>query len=390
MEFEESTQTPGLRLRGLRKTFGEVVAVDDLDLDVPEGATCALLGPSGCGKTTTLRLIAGLERPDAGTVEIGGEQVTGPGRSVPAERRRIGMVFQDYALFPHMDVAANVGYALGRRPDPERVEAALGTVGLGGLGKRNPHELSGGQQQRVALARALAPAPEVVLLDEPFSNLDLALRTQLRAEVREILRQSRQTAVFVTHDQGEALTIADRVAVMARGRIEQAATPEIIYAEPATPFVATFIGVANLVPAECRQGIATTRFGALRLIGPRETRPEGRALCLLRPEHFIVREAPDGPADVDAWQVVDRRFSGSEILLEVRSSDGLRVWVEAGDQVRRLGPGDRVDLRLREVETVAYPSTARPAARENAASSVMLEPGGEPPPVPVEIEPPVH
>jgi iron(III) transport system ATP-binding protein len=180
MEFDESSQDPGLRLRGLRKSFGDVVAVDGLDLDVPEGSICALLGPSGCGKTTTLRLIAGLEQPDAGTVEIGGEEVAGEKRSVAAERRRIGMVFQDYALFPHMDVAANVGYALGRRPDREKVEAALETVGLGGLGKRNPHALSGGQQQRVALARALVAEPRALLLDEPFSNLDAGLRRGAR------------------------------------------------------------------------------------------------------------------------------------------------------------------------------------------------------------------
>ena len=379
-----------LVMREVHKRFGPVVALDGLDLEVETGSMLAVLGPSGCGKTTALRVVAGFEQPDAGTVDISGRRVASRSASVPPERRRVGVVFQDFALFPHLSVRDNVAYGVRRDPDHGvRVDELLELVGLRGDARRMPHELSGGMQQRVALARALAPRPDLVLLDEPFSNLDLALRTQLRAEVREILRQSRQTAVFVTHDQGEALTIADRVAVMARGRIEQAATPEIIYAEPATPFVATFIGVANLVPADCRQGIATTRFGALRLIGRRETRPEGRALCLLRPEHFIVREAPDGPADVDAWQVVDRRFSGSEILLEVRSSDGLRVWVEAGDQVRRLGPGDRVDLRLREVETVAYPSTARPA-RESAISPVMPEPGSESLPVSVEIEPPVH
>src|SRR5215218_7729041 len=216
MELEEPNLTPGLRLRGLRKSFGDVVAVDGLDLDVPEGAICALLGPSGCGKTTTLRLIAGLERCDAGTIEIGGKQVEGPGGSVAAERRRIGMVFQDYALFPHMDVAANVGYALGRRPDRARVEGALEAVGLGGLGARNPHELSGGQQQRVALARALVAEPRALLLEE----------------VREILTEQKLTSVFVTHDQEEALSVADVVAVVNEGKVEQVGTPEDVYSRP--------------------------------------------------------------------------------------------------------------------------------------------------------------
>jgi iron(III) transport system ATP-binding protein len=203
---EPSPDTPGrgaaLRLRGLRKRFGDVVAVDDLDLEIEPGTTCALLGPSGCGKTTTLRLIAGLEDLDAGSIEIGGETVSTAQRSLPAERRSIGMVFQDYALFPHLDVAGNVGYGLGRRPDRKRVEAMLATVGLAGLGPRYPHELSGGQQQRVALARALITEPRAVLLDEPFSNLDAGLREKVRGEAREILQAQGVTSVFVTHDQG--------------------------------------------------------------------------------------------------------------------------------------------------------------------------------------------
>ena len=214
-------------------------------------------------------------------------------------------------------------------------------------------------QQRVALARALAPRPDVLLLDEPFSSLDQAMRTQLRAEVRQILREARQSAIFVTHDQAEALTIADRVAVMARGRILQVATPELIYAEPATPFVATFVGVANLVRGHVHHGLAETRFGRVRIVGHGRSRPEGAALCLLRPEHFGVVEASDGPASAGSWVVRDRRFSGSEILLEVVADDGERLWVEAGDRVRHLGLGDRVELTLRDVETVAFGRHAR-------------------------------
>jgi ABC-type Fe3+/spermidine/putrescine transport system ATPase subunit len=194
----------------------------------------------------------------------------------------------------------------------------------------------------------------VLLLDEPFSSLDQAMRTQLRAEVRQILREARQSAIFVTHDQAEALTVADQVAVMARGRVLQVATPELIYAEPATPYVATFVGVANLVPGDVHDGVGRTRFGPVTIAGGPAGRTEGHALCLLRPEHFSVREAPDGPADGSAWEVIDRRFSGSEILLELRARDGERLWVEAGSRVRHLGLGDRVAVRLRDIETVAF------------------------------------
>jgi iron(III) transport system ATP-binding protein len=387
-------EEPAVRLCGVAKRFGPVTALDRFDLELRSGAMLALLGPSGCGKTTALRLIAGFERPDAGTVDVGGRRVASSGASVPPERRRVGVVFQDFALFPHLSVRDNVSYGIRRDPDRDvRVDELLELVGLRGDDRRMPHELSGGMQQRVAIARALAPRPDVILLDEPFSNLDQALRTQLRAEVRQILRDAHQSAIFVTHDQGEALTIADEVAVMARGRIEQVAAPEVIYAEPSTPFVATFVGVANLLPAECRAGIAVTRFGPVTLIGRRDKRPEGRALSLLRPEHFLVRDAPDGPASADTWQVIGRRFSGSEILLEVRAEDGQRVWVEAGGQVRRLAIGDRVELHLRDVETVAFaPSAGLTAAtvptsgdagsrsRDDPAAREALEP----------VEPPVH
>ncbi len=352
-----------VRLAGVEKRFGAITALDRFDLELGSGSMLALLGPSGCGKTTALRVIAGFERPDAGTVEVGGRRVASSNASVPPERRRVGVVFQDFALFPHLSVRDNVAYGIARDPDRHvRVDELLEMVGLRADERRMPHELSGGMQQRVAIARALAPRPDVLLLDEPFSNLDQALRTQLRADVRQILRDARQSAIFVTHDQGEALTIADRVAVMARGRIEQVAAPEVIYAEPRTPFVATFVGVANLLQADCQGGMAMTRFGSVTLIGRPERRPQGRALSLLRPEHFLVREAPDGPASAESWTVIARQFSGSEILLEVRAADGQRVWVEAGGQVRRLAIGDRVELRLRDVETVAFSPSAGVAA----------------------------
>ena len=344
-----------VRLSDVSKAFGDVTALESVSLELPVGTMLALLGPSGCGKTTALRLISGFERPDAGTVEVNGRRVASPMAMVPPERRRVGLVFQDLALFPHLNVRANVAYGIRRDPDQRvRADELLELVGLSADAGRMPHELSGGMQQRVALARALAPRPDVLLLDEPFSSLDQAMRTQLRAEVRQILREARQSAIFVTHDQAEALTVADRVAVMARGQVLQVATPELIYAEPATPYVATFVGVANLVPGEVHDGVARTRLGSVSIAGGPAGRTEGHALCLLRPEHFSVQEAPDGPADVSAWEVIDRRFSGSEILLELRARDGERLWVEAGSRVRHLGLGDQVAVRLRDIETVAF------------------------------------
>ena len=218
---------PALRVRGLEKRYGDVEVLRGIDLDVERGEFLALLGPSGCGKTTALRVVAGFERPHAGSIEIGGDRVydatASGGRWVPPEGRRVGMVFQDYALFPHLSVARNIAFGLPRNAANReaRVTSALATVGLAGLGDRTPDQLSGGQQQRVALARALAPEPEVILLDEPFSNLDADLRASVREEVRQILREAGMTAVLVTHDQEEALSIADRVAVMLDGKIVQ-------------------------------------------------------------------------------------------------------------------------------------------------------------------------
>jgi len=327
----------GLRLRGLEKSFGSVQAVDGADLDLHSGGTCALLGPSGCGKTTTLRMIAGLERPDAGEIVVGGRVVSGPGTFVPTEERRIGMVFQDYALFPHMDVAANVGYGLGRKPDAGRVRDALELVGLGDAGKRPVHELSGGQQQRVALARALAPSPDLVLLDEPFSNLDAGLRDRLRQEVSEILREAGVTALFVTHDQEEALSIAETVAVMRDGRVEQVGTPEEVYLRPKTRWMATFLGDIVVLPGEARDGRVSCELGS----PASDQRHDGDVDVLVRPESLAV--GLSGPASAASAEVVSRRFFGHDQLV------GLRL--ESGQQVcaRRLGyppwhPGDRVQV----------------------------------------------
>jgi iron(III) transport system ATP-binding protein len=330
----------GVRLRGLRKAFGPVTAVAGIDLDVEPGSTCALLGPSGCGKTTTLRLIAGLEKPDAGTVAIGEETVSTPQRSLPPERRRIGMVFQDYALFPHLDVAGNVGYGLGRRPDRVRVERMLDTVGLGGLGDRQPHELSGGQQQRVALARALVSEPRAVLLDEPFSNLDASLRERVRAEVRDILRAQGVTSVFVTHDQEEALSLADTVAVVNEGRIEQVGTPEEVYSRPATRWVAGFLGEVEVLPGTARENTVECELGQFS----HRNELSGEVDVLVRPESVAVGtvEPAEHRGSKEAT-VVSRTYYGHDQMLELRLPSGRTV------RARRLGfpawhPGDRVQV----------------------------------------------
>ncbi|AFE09945.1 ABC transporter ATP-binding protein [Corallococcus coralloides DSM 2259] len=246
-------------LEDLVKAYGGMPVVRGLSLQVGQGELVSLLGPSGCGKTTTLRMLAGLEHPDAGVIRLGEEVVAGPGVRVPPEKRGLGMVFQSYAIWPHRSVEANVAYPLALRKVPRhemasRVREALRWVRLEAYAARMPHELSGGQLQRVALARALVAGPRVLLLDEPLSNLDAALREELRAEIAALRARLGTTLVFVTHDQGEALALSDRIAVMNRGVIEQVDTPERLYREPATPFVAGFVGGANVLRGEVRAG----------------------------------------------------------------------------------------------------------------------------------------
>ncbi|MCP3102705.1 ABC transporter ATP-binding protein [Myxococcus sp. K15C18031901] len=284
-----------ISLEGLFKSYGATQVVRGLSLDVREGELVSLLGPSGCGKTTTLRMLAGLEHPDAGVIRIGGETVAGPGVRVPPEKRGLGMVFQSYAVWPHRTVEQNVAYPLTLRRLPKaevatRVREALRWVRLEGLASRRPHELSGGQLQRVALARALVAGPRVLLLDEPLSNLDAALREELRAEIAALRARLGTTMVFVTHDQGEALALSDRIAVLNRGVIEQVDTPEVLYHEPATPFVAGFVGGANVLEGEVRDGAFLTPGGTRFPLPPECRASDGPSTLVVRPEDLDLGE----------------------------------------------------------------------------------------------------
>ena len=331
--------------KGLMKRFGHVTALDRFDLEVQESQTLTLLGPSGCGKTTALRLIAGFERPDAGVVAVGGVEVAGPGLHIPPEKRRVGMVFQDYALFPHMTVAANVAYGLvkkdGTRAIRSRVSEVLELVGLTGTERRLPHELSGGQQQRVALARALAPRPAVIVLDEPLSNLDASLRQRVRRELKAILQEARTTALFVTHDQEEALSLSDLVAVMREGRVVQVATPPRLYQAPADPWVAGFLGDADFVPAYAKNREVET------VVGTFPTRHEGRVLVMFRPEQVLVAPQHDGDAIV-----VSREYFGHDQLVTVVLADQSRIRSRLGP-TPDLQPGERVAVKIEEATTFA-------------------------------------
>ena len=341
-QAEQSSQGPlALRATGLVKRFGGATVVDGVNLTAAQGELVALLGPSGCGKTTTLRLLAGFEELDAGTVQINERVVAGPRSGEPPERRRIGMVFQDGALFPHMSVAKNIGFGLRRSEDRRNLIAdALRMVGLEGFEDRMPHELSGGQQQRVALARAMAPRPAVILLDEPFSNLDAELRASVRTEVRDILAAVDATAILVTHDQEEALSLADRVAVMWGGKIVQDASPEELYHRPASKTIGSFVGDAQFITGTASGRRVTCELGDL----PAHGAASGPVDVMIRPESL--RLTPPGEATPANATVLNRLFFGHDQVMKLKLDSGLVVRARLGTY-GGIRPGDRVHVGVR-------------------------------------------
>ncbi len=331
--------TLALECRQVTKHYDSQCAVDDISLTAQEGQLITLLGPSGCGKTTTLRLIAGFERPTSGAIYIKGQTVADEKTFVPAEKRRIGMVFQDYALFPHLNVRDNVAFGLMDAPKErrKRAEAMLETVGLAAFAERMPYHLSGGQQQRVALARALAPQPSILLLDEPFSNLDTALRQQVRAEVRQLLRQTGTTAIFVTHDQEESLSLSDKVAVMFDGKLHQVGTPEQLYNTPADLKVASFIGEANFVNAHATGSVALSPLGAVKLLQPMQ----GNVKLLVRPERIHIDSQGDGVRGIVEW----REYYGRDQRIGLTLTDGTKI-VASTDTQAVYNKGDQVHVSV--------------------------------------------
>jgi spermidine/putrescine transport system ATP-binding protein len=358
-EVQTGASDPSVRLERVTKRFGDFTAVREMELDIPRGQFFTMLGPSGCGKTTTLRMVAGFEEPSEGRVLLDGDDVT----ALPAFKRPTNTVFQSYALFPHRSVEQNVAFGLQRQKVEKseirrRVSEELERVGLAGEAKRRPSQLSGGQQQRVALARALVNRPAVLLLDEPLGALDLKLRKQLQVELKRIQREVGITFVYVTHDQEEALTMSDKIAVMNRGVVEQVSDPETVYERPATTFVAGFIGVSNLMPGEV---ISANGAGAkLRLdAGPTVRTPDAagassgeRAHAVVRPEKLVLtpagEDAPDGRPSVEG-QVESSLYLGTATQMVVRLGDGTRMTVlvpNADAEARRDLPAAGDGARL--------------------------------------------
>ena len=348
-----------LELHGVVQRYGKHTIVDGVNFALEAGSIACLLGPSGCGKTTLLRCIAGFEEIAGGEIKLHGQVVSRAGQRVAPEKRRIGMVFQDYALFPHLTVEENVAFGLGRQPDTEahlRVRQLLATVGLHGQGDKYPHELSGGQQQRVALARALAPRPELILLDEPFSNLDVGLRERLSVEVREILKREGSTAILVTHDQHEAFAMADEIGIMYEGRIQQWDVPYNLYHRPANRFVADFIGQGVLLPGIVVGGTnVEMELGKLVTDTPvecSETCTDCADGCdidvLLRPDDIVHDDASPVHAEV-----LHKAFRGADILYTLRLASGSEV-LSLVPSHHNHALGEKIGIRLDADHVIAF------------------------------------
>jgi iron(III) transport system ATP-binding protein len=370
-----------LQLTHVHHAYGGHPAVTDLSFSLERGAIGCLLGPSGCGKTTVLRAIAGFERITRGVIRLDGAEVSGPATHVPPERRRVGMVFQDHALFPHLRVAENVGFGLGRLPERDRaarVAELLATVGLEDVGRKYPHELSGGQQQRVALTRALAPRPELLLLDEPFSSLDVDLRERLSLEVRDVLKRSGTTAILVTHDQHEAFAMADEIGVMRAGRIEQWGRPYDLYHRPANPFVADFVGQGVFVTGHVvSEREVDIELGRLRARVPGECGPgctachgDCRVSVLLRPDDVVHDEAAPARAEV-----VAKAFRGAEFLYTLRLPSGVRV-LSLVPSHHDHAIGESIGIRLDVDHVVVFhePEVGRPGGDSPSPPSANTAP----------------
>lgn len=329
----------GLECHGVTKRFGDSVAVSDMTFTMENGTVLVLLGPSGCGKTTTLRLIAGFEIPDSGVIHMGGNPIAGESVFLPPERRQVGMVFQDYALFPHLNARRNIEFGISRRSDrKDRANEVMELLGIRDISGQMPHELSGGQQQRVALARALAPRPEVLLMDEPFSNLDAQLRARVRSEIKTILKENGTSAIFVTHDQEEAFALADEIGVMLSGSIAQIGSPRHIYNEPSSVDVATCIGDATILKGVAKGKRVQSELGNLPMRGQKS----GDVQICLRPEMINVETSKAHDFD---GTVIGSEFYGPFQTVSIRLSSGtvLRTKVSAENP---LSPDSPVKISI--------------------------------------------
>ena len=342
-----------VRLDKVSKSFATAKAVSQLTVSIAKGEFFSLLGPSGCGKTTTLRLIAGLDRPDEGSIIINGEPVAAHDTWVLPEKRGIGIVFQDYALFPHMSVAQNVAFGLKgypREKAKDRVAQLLELTGLAGLGGRYTHELSGGQRQRVALARSLAPSPQVVLLDEPFSNLDADLREELRGETKRILKEQGATTILVTHDQEEAFSLSDKVGVLNKGTLEQEGTPAEIYHHPRSKFVADFVGKADFIDGQIKNGTVSSAFGSFAL-PDNLTQEVGQVELMVRPDDVLFNLDTTGEATI-----TEACFLGASVLYRLQFGSGPSIHaIRPSTEISPVGARVRVELDARHI--VIFPKS---------------------------------